>query len=307
MVTSIAAAVGGTPLLELRRLSHGPKHVLLKLELLNPGGSIKSRPAAAIIRRAEQSGLVGAGSVIVVPTGGNLGVGIAMASIGKGYRLVFVIPDNYSASTVSMLRSLGACVKLSDSKSSTHSHVELARALCAENPEFVLLDQLSDPANPESHFQGTGSEIAAELKDCNYFLAGVGSGGTISGAGHAIKDKFPHAQVIAVQPEGCDVMAGCAIPHRIQGLCLGLIPPVFDTTIVDDVISISESQAITSMRELARQEGVIAGISTGANVAAAIEMQRRLGTGSTIVTVAPDTGLNYREYYSGEDGGVTDD
>lgn len=299
MPKHILDCIGNTPLVELPScFSLSESKIYIKLEEFNLGGSIKSRAAYQMILDAESLGIIDPNNpkytTIVEPTGGNTGIGIAQVCALRGYRCVLVVPDNYSKRRVKVLESLGAEVVLSDSKTGNDSHIKKANEILDENPLFVCLNQFSNFSNPKAHYLNTGPEIISEIKGViDYFVAGIGTGGTITGIGKAIKKKYPNCKVIAVQPKGCDVLNGRAIPHIIQGIAIGQIPKVLDRSIVDGVVDVEESEVLSVHNRLARELGLYLGLSSAANVCAANSIAQNQHKPLTIVTIAPDGGINY--------------
>lgn len=297
---SILDFLGDTPIVKVQNIhSEGAADVYLKLEEFNPGGSIKARIALRMIIDAEEKGFFkhNSGQTIIEPTGGNTGIGLAMVGAVRGYKVILVVPDNYSREKIEILKVYGAKVILSDSKKGNDSHIEMVKEIIKEHPKYIWLNQFANMSNPKVHYETTGKEIIEALEKVDCFVAGVGTGGTITGVGKRIKEKFPDALIVGVQPVGCDVLKGKAIPHRIQGLAIGMLPPVLDVNIVDKVVSIKYEEAVEYMKDLASKEGLLTGISSGANVCAAIKMAKELGEGKTVVTVAPDSGRSYLEVF----------
>lgn len=298
---SILDLMGDTPIVKLQKIV--PKDaasVYLKLEEFNPGGSIKARIAFRMIIDAEEKKILkpNSGQTIIEPTGGNTGVGLAMVGAVRGYNVILVVPDNYSREKIEILKVYGAKVILSDSKKGNDSHIEKVKAIVKEqHPEYIWLNQFANMSNPKAHYETTGKEIIEALEKVDCFVAGVGTGGTITGVGKVIKEKFPDALIVGVQPMGCDILNGKATPHRIQGLAIGMLPPVLDVNIVHNVLSIEFDEAVEYMKLLAREEGLLVGISSGANVCATIKMAKELGEGKTVVTIAPDSGRSYLEVF----------
>jgi cysteine synthase A len=295
---SILGAVGATPMVWLDRLTAGlPARILLKLEMLNPGGSHKTRIAVSMIRAAERDGLLrpNRGQTILEPTGGNTGLGIAIAAAVLGYRVVLVIPDNYSPAKQRLLQAYGVEVRLSDSSRGNNSHGELAMEIQFEHPEYVMLNQAANPANPEIHRLTTAREIIDDLDgepvDC--FVAGIGTGGHITAIGQVLRKHQGALHVVAVQPEGCDMFAGTYRPHRLQGLSIGMIPPVLDPDVLDETVTVTEREAIEAMSLLIRTEGIAAGPSTGANIAACRRLAAAADGPRTFLTVAYDQVHDY--------------
>jgi cysteine synthase len=292
--------VGNTPIVKLQKMvPENCSDIYVKLEEFNPGGSIKSRVAFRMVHEAEKTGLLkpNSGQTIIEPTGGNTGIGLAIASAIRGYRLLLVIPDNYSKDKIKVLQAYGAEVLLSDSKSGNNSHIEKVKEILRKKPEYIWLDQLSNKNNPLAHYETTASEILDYLPTIDCFIAGVGSGGTITGIGKRVKEKFPDSLVIGVQPNGCNILEGKAVFHKIQGMAIGFVAPIFDRSIVDDVLSVEYEDAVECMKILAAKEGLFVGISSGANVYSAIKIAKKLGRGKTVVTVAPDSGRSYLDVF----------
>jgi len=302
-VPDILEFMGRTPSVVLKRIvPTSAARVYVKLEKYNPGGSLKARVALQMVLEAEKKGILrpDSGQTILEPTGGNTGIGLAIVGAIRGYRVILVIPDNYSEEKQKVLRAYGAEVVLSDSTTGNDSHVAKAREILTKNPGFVWLDQLSNTANPMAHYQNTAAEILASISSIDCFVAGIGSGGTITGIGRRIREAFPQARVIAVQPEGCDVLSGRAIQHQIQGFAIGRIPPILDVNIPDSVFSVTFDQARATMIRLAEKEGLLLGISSGANVYAAIAVSQELDPTKTVVTIAPDGGRSYLDLFEND-------
>lgn len=295
---SVLEAIGGTPLVRLSRVDPElGRELLVKLELLNPGGSHKVRIALNMILAAERDGELvrGSGQTIIESTGGNTGIGLAMAAAILGYRLVLVIPDNYSPSKQRLLRSYGADVRLSDHRLGNNSHAEMALRLLFDNPDWVMLNQQANPANPAIHEETTAVEILSAMdgRVPDLMVAGVGTGGHITGVGRVLKERNPNLRIVAVQPEGCSLRENRFVPHGIQGLAVGLVPAVLDLSLVDDEIQVSYADAVDMMRRLMRTEGLAVGISSAANVVAACRLARQLPADTTTLTFAYDGVLDY--------------
>jgi cysteine synthase A len=295
---NIADVVGGTPLVRLSRMLPDELGVELygKLESHNPGGSVKDRIGVAMIEAAEREGRIEPGrTTIVEATSGNTGIALAFVCAAKGYDLTIFLPQGMSRERESLLRLYGARVEIVESLGGMNEAVDAARAM-ARDPDVFLPDQFSNPANPEAHRTGTGPEILRALDDrVDVFVAGVGTGGTITGAGEAIKSVNPRAQVIAVEPAASAVLSGRAPgPHKIQGMGAGFVPAVLDVEVMDEVLACDDEVAIETAHLLTAREGVSAGISCGAAVWAAMEVARRPESkGKRIVCVLPDSGERY--------------
>lgn len=295
---SVLEAVGRTPVVRLSRLTADvDRQVFVKLENLNPGGSHKVRIALNMIRDAEGSGVLvpGAGQTVIEPTGGNTGLGLAMAAAVLGYRLVLVIPDNYSPRKRQLLELFGAEVVLSDSSRGGNSHGELASELLLDHPDWLMLNQQANPANPAAHRQSTGPELLAEFsgQTIDAFVAGVGTGGHLTGVGQVLKEAYPDLSIWAVQPEGCSLLDGRFVNHDIQGLAVGIVPAVLDLSLIDETVSVSYGDAMAMMVRLMRTEGLAVGISSAANVVAALEVAEQFPPGASVVTLAYDNAADY--------------
>ena len=297
--TSADQLIGKTPLLELVHLEkkYGLKaRVLAKLEYLNPAGSVKDRVAKAMIDDAEQRGVIKAGSTIIEPTSGNTGIGLASVAAARGYRLIIVMPDTMSVERRQLMKAYGAELVLSEGAKGMKGAIEKAEALAKEIPNSFIAGQFVNPANPKAHFETTGPEIYADTDgQVDFFVAGVGTGGTITGVGHYLKSKRPDIKVVAVEPASSAVLStGVAGPHKIQGIGAGFVPAVLDTGVYDEIIPVQNEDAFAAGKEIGRTEGVLVGISSGAAVWAAIEVAKRPGNeGKTIVVLLPDTGDRY--------------
>ena len=297
--TSVEQLIGKTPLLELRRLERelGLKaRLLAKLEAFNPGGSVKDRVALAMIEDAEARGLLKEGAVIIEPTSGNTGIGLAAVAAARGIRLIIVMPETMSVERRLLMKAYGAELVLTEGAKGMAGAIEKAEALAAEIPGSFIAGQFVNPANPRAHLASTGPELWADAEGrIDVFVAGVGTGGTISGVGRFLKEKNPAVRIAAVEPAGSPVLSGGKPgPHGLQGIGAGFVPEVLDTDLVDEVLRVTEDEAYAAGRLLARREGVLAGISSGAALHAAIELARREeNAGRTVVVLLPDTGDRY--------------
>lgn len=296
---SITELIGGTPLLHAKKF--GAKHgveatILAKLEYFNPAGSVKDRIAQAMVEEAEKSGDLKPGSVIIEPTSGNTGIGLASVAAALGYRAILTMPETMSVERRKLLKAYGAEIVLTDGVKGMKGAIEKAEELAKETPNSYIPSQFTNWANPAVHKRTTGPEIweATEGK-VDYFLAGVGTGGTLTGVGEYLKSKNPHVKVVAIEPENSPVLsAGKAGPHKIQGIGAGFVPDTLNTSIYDEVITVSNDDAFRCGREFARAEGALVGISSGAALAAAVEIARRPeAKGKTIIALLPDTGDRY--------------
>ena len=296
---SVEELIGRTPLLELRR--YGAKHqfharVLAKLEYLNPAGSAKDRVGLSMILDAEERGLLRPGGTIIEPTSGNTGIGLACVAAARGYRVILTMPDTMSAERRAMLAAYGAELVLTPGAQGMQGAVDKADELAARLPGSFIPDQFDNPANADAHYRTTGPEIWADTEGkVDAFVAGVGSGGTITGVGRYLKEQNPAVRVIAVEPAGSPVLSGGkAGPHGLQGIGGGFVPEVLDTGIYDQVVQVTEENAYAAARLLARTEGILAGISAGAALWAAAELSRQPSwKGLRTVVLLPDTGDGY--------------
>ncbi|WP_028992211.1 cysteine synthase A [Thermoanaerobacter thermocopriae] len=292
----IAQLIGNTPMVKLNRIvPEDAAEVIVKLESFNPGGSVKDRIALNMIKKAEEEGRLKPGGTIVEATSGNTGIGLAMVSAVKGYRLILVMPDTMSIERRNLLLSYGAELVLTPGAEGMKGAIKKAQEILKSNPDYIMLDQFKNPANPEIHELTTAKEI---LKDTNgivdAFVAGVGTGGTISGVGKVLKQYNKDIKIVAVEPEESPVLSGGEPgPHKIQGIGAGFVPDTLNLDVIDEIIKVKERDAFEMSMILAKQEGILCGISSGANVFAAIEVANHLGKGKRVVTVLPDTGERY--------------
>lgn len=291
--------IGNTPLLELGRYSqlNGLETpIVAKVEFFNPGGSAKDRIAVAMVDDAEQKGLLKPGATIIEPTSGNTGVGLALVSAVRGYHLILTMPETMSQERRNLVRAYGADVRLTPGRDGMQGAIDEAQRLCAEIPGSIILGQFDNPANPESHYLTTGPEIWQQTDGrVDIFVAGVGTGGTISGVARYLKQQRPDVTVVGVEPLSSAVLNGKpAGAHKIQGIGAGFIPNAYDASLVDEVLPIADDDAIRAGRELARTDGLLVGISSGAAVAGAVQIARRPeNRGKCIVALLPDTGERY--------------
>lgn len=297
--TSADQLIGKTPLLELTHLEStlGLKaRLLAKLEYFNPAGSVKDRIAKAMIDDAEAKGLLKEGSVIIEPTSGNTGIGLASVAAARGYRIIIVMPETMSVERRQLMRAYGAELVLTDGSKGMKGAIARANELAAEIPNSFVPGQFVNPSNPKAHFETTGPEIWEDTDGkLDFFVAGVGTGGTITGVGQYLKSKNPEVKVVAVEPKSSAFLStGVAGPHKIQGIGAGFAPEVLDTKVYDEIIPVENEAAFATGREIGRREGVLVGISAGAAVWAAIELAKRPeNAGKNIVVLLPDTGDRY--------------
>lgn len=296
---SVDEIIGSTPLLELTHLEEIyslKAKIFAKLEFLNPGGSIKDRAAKNMIDDAEAKGLLKKGSVIIEPTSGNTGIGLALVSVARGYRCVIVMPDSMSVERIKMMEALGAEVVLTDGAKGMTGAIQRAKELSEEFPGSFIAGQFENPANAEAHIKTTGPEIYADTDgEVDFFVSAVGTGGTITGIGKYLKEKIPHLKVVAVEPQSSPVLSkGIAGKHGIQGIGAGFVPKVLDTEVYDEVITVTDDEAFETGKLMAQKEGVLCGISSGAAVRAAMKIAlREENREKKIVVILPDTADRY--------------
>ena len=291
--------IGNTPLLELNKYSQNKglqTPVIAKVEFFNPGGSVKDRIALAMIEDAEQRGILKPGATIIEPTSGNTGVGLALVSAVKGYKLILTMPDTMSIERRNLVKAYGAEVRLTPGKDGMSGAIRAANELRDSIPGSVILQQFENAANPEKHFATTGPEIWADTDGkVDIFVAGVGTGGTVSGIGKYLKSQNPDVKIVAVEPKSSPVLnGGQSGPHKIQGIGAGFVPKTYNADVIDEVFDVENDDAIRTGRQLAQQEGLLVGISAGAAAFAAAEVARRPeNKGKRIVVLLPDTGERY--------------
>ena len=297
--TSAEQLIGNTPLLELCQIEkkHGlSARLFAKLEYLNPAGSAKDRVAKAMLDDAEARGLLKPGSVIIEPTSGNTGIGLACVAASRGYRVIIVMPDTMSMERRLIMKAYGAELVLSDGSRGMAAAIEKANELAQEIPDSFIPGQFENPANAAAHYATTGPEIWRDTEgQVDLFVAGVGTGGTITGTGRYLKEQNPRIRVVGIEPAGSAILSGGAPgPHGLQGIGAGFVPEVLDTSVYDEIIRVTETDAYESGRELGRSEGILVGISSGAALWAAVELAKRPeNAGKNIVVLLPDTGDRY--------------
>lgn len=297
--TSADQLIGQTPLLELTHIEKKlglNARILAKLEYFNPAGSVKDRIAKSMIDDAEEKGLLKPGSVIIEPTSGNTGIGLASVAAARGYRLVIVMPETMSVERRQIMKAYGAELVLTDGSQGMKGAIEKADELAKEIPNSFIPGQFVNPANPKAHFEHTGPEIFEDTDgEVDIFVAGVGTGGTVTGVGQYLKSRKPEVRVVAVEPASSAVLStGVAGPHKIQGIGAGFVPKVLDTEVYDEIITVSNEDAFATGKLIGKSEGVLVGISSGAAVHAAVELAgRQENAGKTIVVLLPDTGDRY--------------
>lgn len=297
---NILDAMGNTPVIRLNNMTDGDSaEILVKFEGLNVGGSIKTRTAFNMIRSAEEQDLINKDTIIVEPTSGNQGIGLALVGAVRGYKTIIIMPDSVSEERRKLVKQYGAQVKLIHDAGNIGKCIDeclqLALKMKSENPNVFVPQQFENPANPEIQRKGTGKEILEQVgKQIHGFCSGIGTGGTITGIGEVLKEANPEIEIWAVEPENAAILSGGAIGTHIQmGIGDGIIPDILNTEIYDDVCIIEDDEALETSKALASKEGILCGISSGTNVAAAIKLAKKLGKGKTVVTVLPDTAERY--------------
>jgi len=295
-VDSVLELVGGTPLVRLRRLP-GPDRatVLAKLEAANPGGSVKDRIALAMVEDAERRGVLAPGATLVEPTSGNTGIGLAMVAAVKGYRLILTMPEDMSEERRRLLARYGAEIHLTPAIEGMTGAVHAAQELCRAHPDWFMPQQFQNPANPEAHRRTTAVEILeATAGRLDAFVAGVGTGGTVTGVGQVLRAEVPGVRIVAVEPAKSPVLAGGKFgPHAIQGIGASFVPGVLDRSVLDEIVPVTDEDAMATALRLCREEGLLVGVSAGANVWASLKVAERLGPERVVVTMLPDTGERY--------------
>ncbi|WP_172373639.1 cysteine synthase A [Sporosarcina jiandibaonis] len=291
---SVADLVGKTPLVKMNRMTGSDDaDVYLKLEYFNPGSSVKDRIALAMIEAAERSGELQKNGTIIEPTSGNTGIGLAMIAAAKGYKAVLVMPDTMSTERRNLLRAYGADLVLTPGAEGMKGAIGKAEELAKEN-DWFMPQQFNNEANPEIHRLTTGPEIADALDRVDAFISGIGTGGTITGAGGVLKERFPDVKIVAVEPTDSPVLSGGKPgPHKIQGIGAGFVPKVLDTDIYDEIILVTNDESYETARRAAREEGILGGVSSGAAIFAALQVAKKLGKGKKVVAILPSNGERY--------------
>ena len=292
---SLLDLIGNTPVVRLNRIvPPGSAEIWAKLEAFNPGGSVKDRICLAMIADAERSGRLRPGATIVEPTSGNTGIGLALVCAIKGYRLILTMPDTMSEERRSLLTAYGAKLVLTPDTRGMHGAIRKAEEIVTEHPDYFMPQQFANPANPEIHRRTTALELLAQFERIDAFVAGVGTGGTITGVGEVLRERMPGVRIIAVEPAASPVLSGGEPGfHTIQGWGAGFVPEILNTSVYHEVMSVPDGAAAACTRRLAKEEGILGGISCGGACIAALEVAKRLGAGKVVVTVFPDTGERY--------------
>lgn len=291
----ITELVGDTPMLRLKRITQSPwASIFAKLEYLNPGGSVKDRAAIGIIRRAEADGLLARGGVVVEATAGNTGIGLAMVGVSRGYKVVLFVPENFSEEKITLMRALGAEVVRTPEADGIRGALHQAEAYAAETPGAFVAAQFENPANPDYHYQTTAQEIFEQMEGrVDAIVIGAGTAGTFTGVGRYLKEKLPKLWAVVVETQGSVLGGGPPGKHKVEGIGASFVPKNFDPSVCDEIVMVSDEDAFAMVGQLAAKEGVLSGSSGGANVFAAVEIARKLGTGKRVVTLIPDSAERY--------------
>lgn len=298
VANSITDLIGYTPLVKLNRVvTEDMANVYLKLEFFNPGSSVKDRIALAMIEAAEAEGKLKPGATIIEPTSGNTGIGLAMVAAAKGYRAILVMPETMSMERRNLLRAYGAELVLTPGSEGMGGAIRKAEELARENDNYFIPQQFNNPANPAIHRETTGRELleqAAQIGGVDAFISGIGTGGTITGAGQVLREQYPDVKIVAVEPAASPVLSGGKPgPHKIQGIGAGFVPEILDTVIYNEIIAVENEDAFETARRVARQEGILGGISSGAAIYAGLKVAAQLGKGKNVIVVIPSNGERY--------------
>lgn len=299
LVQSITQLIGDTPLVRLNKIvPEDSAEIYVKLEFQNPGASVKDRIAISMVEAAEKEGKLKPGATIIEPTSGNTGIGLAMVAAAKGYKAILVMPETMSMERRNLLRAYGADLVLTPGAEGMKGAIRKAEEILAENPDYFMPQQFKNPANVKIHRETTGPEIVEAIKSfdgkLDAFVAGIGTGGTITGAGEVLKQHFPNIQVVAVEPSASPVLSGGKPgPHKIQGIGAGFVPDILNTNIYDRIITVDNEDAFATSRRVAREEGILGGISSGAAIFAALQVAKELGKGKRVVAITPSNGERY--------------
>ncbi|MFW6270326.1 MAG: cysteine synthase A [Bacillota bacterium] len=294
---NVVELVGNTPMVKLNKLAPD-KNIYAKLESYNPAGSVKDRIAWKMVEMAEKNGDLKPGFTIVEPTSGNTGIGLGMVAAVKDYDIILVMPESMSEERRKLLKSYGAELVLTPAEEGMKGAVKKAEAIIEDNEDYFMPSQFDNPANPQAHRETTAREIIDDLDRVDYLVVGVGTGGTITGTGEVLKEEFPEVKICAVEPANSPVISGGTPgPHKIQGIGAGFIPEVLNEELIDEIITVENEDAFAISKRLAQEEGLLTGISSGANVAAALQVAENISSEENIVTVLPDTGERYLSIY----------
>ena len=292
---NITELVGETPMLHLRRMTPaGAADVFVKLEYLNPGGSVKDRAAIGMIQRAEAEGRLKPGATILEATAGNTGIGLALIGVNKGYRVVVCVPEKFAEEKVKIMRALGAEVIRTPEEAGMQGAIKKIKEVAATIPDSFTALQFENPANPDFHHDTTAAEIFAQMDGrLDAIVVGVGTGGTFSGLAGYMKEKLPQVHTVAVETQGSVLQGGAPGPHKVEGIGSSFVPKTFDRSVCDEIIMVNDQDAFATVAQMARQEGILGGSSAGANVFAALQVARNLGKGKRVVTIIPDSAERY--------------
>ncbi|SHJ30075.1 cysteine synthase A [Geosporobacter subterraneus DSM 17957] len=296
VANSIIELIGNTPMVKLNKLvGHEDADVYAKLEFFNPGSSVKDRIALSMIEAAEKEGKLKPGSVIIEPTSGNTGIGLAMIAAAKGYKVILVMPETMSIERRKLLKAFGADLVLTEGVKGMRGAIEKAVEISKENPEYFMPQQFENPSNPEVHRNTTAKEILDQMDgQFDMLVAGVGTGGSITGIGEVVKNAIGDVKIVAVEPKNSPVLSGGQPgPHKIQGIGAGFVPKILNTDVIDEIVQVEDEVAMEYARKMAREEGILVGISSGAAVFAAIQQAKSLGKGKKIVVIIPSYGERY--------------
>lgn len=299
LVQSITQLIGETPLVRLNKIvPEDSAEVYVKLEFQNPGASVKDRIAISMIEVAELEGTLKPGATIIEPTSGNTGIGLAMVAAAKGYKAILVMPETMSLERRNLLRAYGADLVLTPGAEGMKGAIRKAEEILAENPDYYMPQQFKNQANVKVHRETTGPEIVEAIKSfdgkLDAFVAGIGTGGTITGTGEVLKQHFPNIQIVAVEPSSSPVLSGGKPgPHKIQGIGAGFVPDILNTNIYDRIITVDNDDAFATSRRVAREEGILGGISSGAAIFAALQVAKELGKGKRVIAITPSNGERY--------------
>ena len=296
VVNSITELIGSTPMVKLNKLvGKDDAQVYVKLEFFNPGSSVKDRIALSMIENAEKAGFLKEGSIIVEPTSGNTGIGLAMVAAAKGYKCILVMPETMSIERRKLLKAFGADLILTDGAKGMKGAIEKATEIAKENPSYFMPQQFENESNPEVHRNTTALEIIEQMDgQFDMFIAGVGTGGTITGVGEILKDKVENVKIVAIEPKNSPVLSGGQPgPHKIQGIGAGFVPKILNTKVIDEIILVENEDAMEMARRMAKEEGILVGISSGAAVWGALKKAKELGKDKKIVVVIPSYGERY--------------